>query len=42
MRIARFTTGEDPMFGIVQSKDGQDMVYGITGDPLYTEIRPTG
>lgn len=30
------------MYGIVQSKDGQDMVYGITGDPLYTEIRPTG
>ena len=42
MRIARFTTGEDPMYGIVQSKDGRDMVYGITGDPLYTEIRPTG
>ena len=30
------------MYGIVQSKDGRDMVYGITGDPLYTEIRPTG
>lgn len=30
------------MFGIVQEKDGQDMVFGITGDPLYTEIRPTG
>ncbi|MGO1284734.1 MAG: fumarylacetoacetate hydrolase family protein [Brachybacterium sp.] len=42
MRIARFTTGEDPMYGIVQEKDGQDMVYGITGDPLYTEIRPNG
>lgn len=42
MRIARFTTGEDPMYGIVQEKDGQDMVYGITGDPLYTEIRPIG
>jgi 2-keto-4-pentenoate hydratase/2-oxohepta-3-ene-1,7-dioic acid hydratase in catechol pathway len=42
MRIARFTTGEDPMYGIVQEKDGQDLVYGITGDPLYTEIRPTG
>ncbi|MGP5305139.1 fumarylacetoacetate hydrolase family protein [Brachybacterium alimentarium] len=42
MRIARFTTGDDPMYGIVQEKDGQDMVYGITGDPLYTEIRPNG
>lgn len=30
------------MYGIVQEKDGQDMVYGITGDPLYTDIRPTG
>ena len=42
MRIARFTTGDDPMYGIVQAKDGREMVYGITGDPLYTEIRPTG
>ncbi|PMC76684.1 fumarylacetoacetate hydrolase family protein [Brachybacterium sp. UMB0905] len=42
MRIARFTTGGDPMFGIVQEKDGQDMVYGLAGDPLYTEIRPSG
>ncbi|EWS82499.1 fumarylacetoacetate hydrolase family protein [Brachybacterium phenoliresistens] len=42
MRIVRYTTGEDPMYGIVQDKDGTDMVYGITGDPLYTEIRPTG
>ncbi|PWH05455.1 2-hydroxyhepta-2,4-diene-1,7-dioate isomerase [Brachybacterium endophyticum] len=42
MRIARFTTGEDPSFGIVQEKDGTDYVYGITGDPLYTEIRPSG
>ena len=42
MRIARFTTGSNPMFGIVQEKDGVDMVYGITGDPLYTQIQPNG
>ncbi len=30
------------MFGIVQAKDGVDMVYGLTGDPLYTEIQPNG
>lgn len=42
MRIARFTTGEDPQYGIIQPRDGQEMVYAITGDPLYTEIRPTG
>lgn len=42
MRIARFTTGEDPQYGIVQPRDGQEMVFAIMGDPLYTEIRPTG
>lgn len=42
MRIARFTTGEDPQYGIVQEREGTEMVYAITGDPLYTEIRPTG
>ena len=42
MRIARFTTGSNPMFGIVQEKDGVDMVYGISGDPLYTQIQPNG
>lgn len=42
MRIARFTTGDDPQYGIVQAKDGREMVYAITGDPLYTPIRPTG
>ncbi len=31
------------MYGIVQEKDGRDMVIGITGDPLYApEIRPSG
>lgn len=42
MRIARFTTGEDPQYGIVQPKDGVEMIYAIAGDPLYTDIRPTG
>ncbi|CAM3996914.1 fumarylacetoacetate hydrolase family protein [Helcobacillus massiliensis] len=42
MRIARFTDGSDPMFGIVQEKDGVDMVYGLAGDPLFTEITPNG
>ena len=30
MRIARFTTGDDPMYGIVQAKDGREMVYGLS------------
>lgn len=42
MRIVRYTTGEDPQFGILQDREGVECVYGITGDPLSTEIRPTG
>lgn len=42
MRIVRYTTGEDPQFGILQQREGVESVYGITGDPLATEIRPTG
>ena len=42
MRIVRYTTGEDPQFGILQEREGVETVYGIVGDPLSTEIRPTG
>lgn len=42
MRIARFTTGDDPMFGIIKEKDGIDYIYGLSGDPLYTQINPNG
>ncbi|MBV7412199.1 fumarylacetoacetate hydrolase family protein [Dermabacteraceae bacterium P13115] len=42
MRIARFTTGDEPAFGVVAEKDGQQVIMGLVGDPLYTEIRPSG
>lgn len=42
MRIARFTTGEDPRYGVVESQDGTDVVAVITGDPLYTPVQFTG
>lgn len=38
MRIARFTTGEDPRYAVV---DGDDLVV-LGGDPLYTPMNPTG
>ena len=38
MLIARFTTGEDPRFGVVE---GEQLAVG-TGDPLYTPIQFTG
>jgi 2-keto-4-pentenoate hydratase/2-oxohepta-3-ene-1,7-dioic acid hydratase in catechol pathway len=43
VRIARFTTGEDPRFGVVQSEPGgPEQLAVITGDPLYTPIQFTG
>ncbi len=40
MRIARFTTGEDPAYGLVDGA-GQKIAE-ITGDPLYQRIELTG
>lgn len=40
MRIARFTTGDDPQFGLVDGSG--EKIAGITGDPLYTRIELTG
>ncbi|MFN8082217.1 MAG: fumarylacetoacetate hydrolase family protein [Kineosporiaceae bacterium] len=42
MRIARFTTGEDPRYGVVQAADGVESIAVITGDPLYTPVAFTG
>jgi 2-keto-4-pentenoate hydratase/2-oxohepta-3-ene-1,7-dioic acid hydratase in catechol pathway len=38
MLIARFTTGEDPRFGIVED----DRIAVVAGDPLFAPARPTG
>ena len=40
MRIARFTTGDDPMFGLVDGAG--EKIAEVTGDPLYTKIELTG
>ncbi len=42
MRIARFTTGDDPRYGFIQSENGKDYIAVLSGDPLYTPIAPTG
>ena len=48
MRIARFTTGEDPQFGIVTGDiddlgipDEDSLVTVLAGDPLYVGLQPT-
>lgn len=40
MRIARFTTGGDPRYALV-SDDGAELLV-VSGDPLYSPVRPTG
>ncbi len=40
MRIARFTTGEDPAYGLVDAAG--EKIAEITGDPLYQRIELTG
>ena len=40
MRICRFTTGDDPEFGLVDGEGKR--IVSITGDPLYTKIELTG
>ena len=42
MRIARFTTGDDPRFGFVQTENGKDFLAVVNGDPLYMPVTPTG
>jgi 2-keto-4-pentenoate hydratase/2-oxohepta-3-ene-1,7-dioic acid hydratase in catechol pathway len=48
VRIARFTTGEDPLFGVVSGEldefgqPAEDSVLvELSGDPLYVGIKPT-
>jgi 2-keto-4-pentenoate hydratase/2-oxohepta-3-ene-1,7-dioic acid hydratase in catechol pathway len=40
MRIARFTTGDDPRYALLE--EGSDELVVIAGDPLYTPVTPTG
>ena len=40
MRIARYTTGEDPAYGIVEGEPGDEVVRSLQGDPLYIGVVP--
>jgi len=40
MRIARFTTGDEPLYGLVDGAG--EKIAEITGDPLYQRIELTG
>ena len=40
MRIARYTTGEDPAYGVVEGEPGNEVVHALQGDPLYIGLVP--
>jgi 2-keto-4-pentenoate hydratase/2-oxohepta-3-ene-1,7-dioic acid hydratase in catechol pathway len=42
MRIARFTTGDDPRYALVEGEPGSEHLIVLSGDPIYTPVRPTG
>ena len=42
MRIARYTTGDDPAYGIVQGDPGSEVITPLAGDPLYVGLQPAG
>ena len=43
MRIARYTTGQDPTYGIVtEDENGAVVIAEVQGDPLYQPIAYTG
>lgn len=42
MRIARFTTGSDPRFALVEGAPGDEELVVVSGDPLYQPTQPTG
>jgi 2-keto-4-pentenoate hydratase/2-oxohepta-3-ene-1,7-dioic acid hydratase in catechol pathway len=42
VRIARYTTGDDPAYGIVQGDPGAEVITPLMGDPLYVGLQPSG
>jgi 2-keto-4-pentenoate hydratase/2-oxohepta-3-ene-1,7-dioic acid hydratase in catechol pathway len=42
MRIARFSTGSDPRYAIVDGEAGSEELIVLSGDPMYTPGAPTG
>ncbi|HWS58344.1 MAG TPA: fumarylacetoacetate hydrolase family protein [Actinotalea sp.] len=42
MRIARFTTGDDPRYALVEGAAGSEELVVLRGDPIYTPVQLTG
>ena len=42
MRIARYTTGDEPAYAVVEGEPGWEVLAAVHGDPLYQDIVFTG
>jgi 2-keto-4-pentenoate hydratase/2-oxohepta-3-ene-1,7-dioic acid hydratase in catechol pathway len=42
VKIARFTTDDEPQYGVVGGPDGDEIVASIVGDPIYSGVELTG
>ena len=42
MRIARYTAGDEPQYGVVAAADDDQVIAPVVGDPLYSGIELTG
>jgi 2-keto-4-pentenoate hydratase/2-oxohepta-3-ene-1,7-dioic acid hydratase in catechol pathway len=42
VRIARYTTGDDPAYGVVEGAPGSEVIAQVQGDPLYQPLVLTG
>ncbi|MCB2412494.1 fumarylacetoacetate hydrolase family protein [Demequina sp. TTPB684] len=42
MRIARFTTGDEPKYAVVDGEPGSEELIVLSGDPMYIAGKPTG
>ena len=42
MRIARYTTGDEPAYAVVEGEPGREVLAAVHGDPLYQDIVFTG
>ena len=42
MRIARFTTGSDPRYALVEGERGAEQLVVLSGDPIYMPVQKTG
>jgi 2-keto-4-pentenoate hydratase/2-oxohepta-3-ene-1,7-dioic acid hydratase in catechol pathway len=42
VRIARFTTDEDPQYGVVGGPEEEEIIATLVGDPLYAGVELTG